>query len=88
MDGLDSGAALMLHECCFYKVPALVLDPESDLVWQARFESISKESVTLHLFEESNRSFEPSRLFVSFYGNCCSFFATVLEYQSNTPPLA
>lgn len=67
--------------------PALVLAPESDLVWHAHFESVSLESVTLHLLEEVSHSFETSSLFVSFSHSdkFYAFIARVLEYQNNPP---
>lgn len=87
MISLESGPISVLHECCSSMAPALILDPTSDVAWHAHFESISLESVTLRLLEMISCSFETSNLFVSFShrGNCCTFFAKVLEYQSNSP---
>lgn len=77
-----------LHECCTYRVPALILDPRSDLIWHARLEAVSLESVTLGLFDETHNFLKSPRYFISFTHNgiCCAFSAKVLGYQSNRPP--
>jgi hypothetical protein len=77
-----------LHECCTYRVPALILDPYSDSIWHARLETVSLETVTLGLFEETHNFLKSPRYYISFTHNglCCAFSAKVLGYQSNTPP--
>jgi hypothetical protein len=84
MDTLEPGTIAILHECCSYRAPAIILNPESDLICSARFASISQNSITLHLSAEASRFLEASRFFISFShnGNCCAFFSTVLEYQT------
>ena len=75
----------ILRGCCSYRAPAIILDPELDLIWQARFESVSQESFTLFLLEKTSNSLKASRYFISFAYNglCCAFFTGILEYQSD-----
>lgn len=82
---LEPGAISVLHECCSKKTPAIILDPESDLFWHARFESLSEESFTLCLLQKTNNSLKAPRFFITFAhrGFCCAFFAKVLEYRSD-----
>jgi len=78
----------VLQSCCSCRAPAIILNSESGFVCQARFASVSQESVTFHLSKEISPFPETLSFFVSFSlkGNCCTFFATVLEYLKNPPP--
>jgi hypothetical protein len=84
MGTIEPGTIAILHDCCTYRAPAIILNPESDLICNARFSSISPDAITLHLLEEASHFLKASRFFISFShnGNCCAFFATVLEYQT------
>jgi hypothetical protein len=80
-----SNTISILHECCLYRAPALILEAGTDFVCQARFESVSLDSVSLCLFEEINHSLEASDLFISLShkGECYAFFSKAMEYRSN-----
>lgn len=80
-----SNTISILHECCLYRAPALILEAGSGFVCHARFESVSLETVTLCLFEEIDHSLETSDLFISLAhkGDCYAFFSKMLEYRDH-----
>lgn len=86
---LDCDTISTLHECCLYQAPVLILNPSLDQIYYARFESVSKKSFTLCLLEETHRSLNTQCYVITFSykGNCCAFFATVLDYQENANQL-
>ena len=87
MPSPSSGIAAVLEECCSYRAPALILTPTLNLVFHAHFVEVSKDSITLNLVNnvvnDADLWHTAPRLFISFShnGNCCAFFAEVLEYQ-------
>ena len=86
MANLNPGIVTILKECCSYRVPALILNPELGLVFHSYFFEVSKDSVTLNLINNIGRWLKTPRLFISFShnGNCCAFFAEIMEYQDKS----
>ena len=86
MANLSPESVKILEECCSYRIPALILNPELDLVFHANFVTASEDTVTFHLMNDVARWLKTSRLFISFSynGACCAFFAVILECQDKS----
>ena len=86
MASLSPGNDIILDDCCSNRIPALILNPELDLVFHAHFVSASEDTVAFHLMNDVARWLKASRLFISFSynGSCCAFFAVILECQDKS----
>jgi len=80
---LEPDMAEVIRERCSYGAPAIILNPESGVVCHARFASISDDSIGFHLLEDVRDFPKMKSYLISFShgGNCCAFFAAILEYK-------
>jgi hypothetical protein len=79
----DPDTYAVIRDCCSYGAPAIILNPESGVVCHARFASVSDGSIGFHLLEDVREFPKMKSYLVSFShgGNCCAFFAAILEYR-------
>jgi hypothetical protein len=91
---LNPGIVAILEECSSYRTPALILNPKLNLVFHAHFVEVSKDSITVNLannvVNDADLWLKIPRLFISFShnGNCCAFFAEVMEYRDKSTVLS
>ena len=79
----------VLRECCTYHAPVIILSVETEAVcYHARLASLSSQSTTLEVSEQTMPLYQGTLCFVSFVykGDPQAFFSTVLEYRENPLP--